>query len=278
MIYLREFKPSGRKVDHPNLYPYNTLSGKFYESLEFESITILYGSNGSGKSTVLNILANMLQLEGVEEYHYGQMYIDRFIEESSIQMAYNEYGYPVKIPEDSRYIKSEDMLYEIKKIQQEEALENGYLYEAYKRGIDVDELRDELYGMYGLTPKGKRIFDALAFQQEKYSNGETSLQLFIEFLQPYGLYLLDEPEVSLSLDSQIRLSKLINDMVRFFNCQFIIATHSPIMLAQLNSKIYDFDKTPIKSASWYELKDVQFMYDFFMKNSNKFESQKSKHE
>ena len=67
-------------------------------------------------------------------------------------------------------------------------------------------------------------------------------------------------------------------MVRFFNCQFIIATHSPIMLAQLNSKIYDFDKTPIKSASWYELKDVQFMYDFFMKHSNKFESQKSKHE
>lgn len=122
MIYIREFKPSERKVNHPNLYPYNVLSGKFSEPLEFEPITILYGSNGSGKSTVLNILANMLQLEGAEEYHYGQMYIDRFSEESSVQMAYSKYGYPCKIPENSRYIKSEDMLYEIKKFSRKKPL------------------------------------------------------------------------------------------------------------------------------------------------------------
>lgn len=271
MIYIREFKPSERKVNHPNLYPYNVLSGKFSEPLEFEPITILYGSNGSGKSTVLNILANMLQLEGAEEYHYGQMYIERFIEESSVQMAYSEYGYPCKIPENSRYIKSEDMLYEIKKIQQEEALENGYLYEAYKKGMDVEALRDELYGMHGLTPKGRRIFDALAFQQEKYSNGETSLQLFEEFLQPDGLYLLDEPEVSLSLQSQAKLSDMLNQMTRFFNCQFIIATHSPIMLAQLNGKIYDFDKSAVRRANWYGLENVKFMYRFFMKYKSVFD-------
>ncbi len=75
----------------------------------------LYGNNGSGKSTVLNILANMLGIKGAEQYRWGQMYIDRFIEESSLQMACDERGYPHCVSENSRYIKSEDMLYEIKK-------------------------------------------------------------------------------------------------------------------------------------------------------------------
>lgn len=137
--------------------------------------------------------------------------------------------------------------------------------------MDVEALRDELYGMHGLTPKGRRIFDALAFQQEKYSNGETSLQLFEEFLQPDGLYLLDEPEVSLSLQSQAKLSDMLNQMTRFFNCQFIIATHSPIMLAQLNGKIYDFDKSSVRRANWYELENVKYMYRFFMKYKSAFD-------
>lgn len=267
MIYLREFEPSDRKVDHPNLYPYNTLSGKFSESLEFSEITVLYGNNGSGKSTVLNILANMLGIKGAEQYRWGQMYIDRFIEESSLQMACDERGYPHCVPENSRYIKSEDMLYEIKKIQQEDALKNGYLYEAHKDGENVEVLREELSNTF----KGKLLISAMQFRQEKYSNGETSLQLFKDFLKPDGIYLLDEPEVSLSLQSQFEVSDMINEMARFFNCQFIIATHSPIILSQLRGIIYDFDQPKARTAKWYELENVRFMYDFFMKYRDKFE-------
>jgi predicted ATPase len=252
------------------LYPYNVLSGKFNEPLEFSEVTILYGNNGSGKSTILNILASMLEINGAEQYRWGQRYINRFIEESSLKMAYNEKGYQYKVPENSRYIKSEDLLYEIKKIQQEEALQNGYLYEAYKEGKDVDELREELFDSYGLTPKGKKLFGALQFQQEKYSNGETSLQLFEEFLQPDGIYLLDEPEVSLSLQSQLKVANLINELTRFFHCQFIIATHSPLILSTLRGTIYDFDQPKVRTANWFELGNVKFMYDFFMKHSDKF--------
>lgn len=227
MIYLREFNPSDRKVNHPNLYPYNVLSGKFSEPLEFSEITVLYGNNGSGKSTVLNILANMLKIQGAERY---KMYTDRFIKESSLQMAYDERGYQRRVPENSRYIKSEDILYEIKKIETE-----------------------------------------MKFNQEKYSNGETSMQIFKDYLETDSIYLLDEPEVSLSLQGQIKLSEMINEMTRFFNCQFIIATHSPLMLCLLNGQIYNLDLPKVKTMNWYELENVRFMYDFFMKYRDKFE-------
>lgn len=274
MIYLREFAPSDKKVDHPNLYPYNTLSGKFIEPLEFSEVTVLYGNNGCGKSSLLNIIALKLGIKGVEEYKYGQVFIDRFAEESSFSMAYNDSGYTLKVPKNSRYIKSEDMLYEIKKIQQEKALHTGYIYEAERSGADIETLRDVLFddeSMDRLTFKGKLLFDKLQFRQEKYSNGETSLQLFKDFLQPDALYLLDEPEVSLSLQNQVALADMINHLTRFFNCQFIIATHSTLMLSKFNGIIYDFDHTIVKRANWFELGNVRYMYDFFMKHKDKFE-------
>ena len=274
MIYLREYTPSEQKVNHPNLYPYNTLSGKFAEPLEFSEITIFYGENGCGKSTLLNLIALKLGIEGSEKYCYGQMFLDRFNEESSYSMAYNEKGVQHIVPKNSRYIKSEDLLYEIKKIQQEQALHMGYVYEAAHSGADADKLRRRLFQdeqMKWLTFEGKRLFDTLKFRQEKYSNGETSLQIFEDFLQPDAIYLLDEPEVSLSLQSQLKLSDMINEMVRFFNCQFIIATHSPLMLSQLRGVIYDFDHSTVRRAKWFELGNVKFMYEFFKKHKSKFE-------
>lgn len=274
MIYLREYMPSEQKVNHPNLYPYNIMSGKFTEPLEFSEVTIFYGENGCGKSTLLNLIALKLEIKGAEEYRYGRMFIDRFNEESSYTMAYNEKGIQYIVPENSRYIKSEDLLYEIKKIQQEKALRMGYVYEAAHSGADTKALRAKLFqddSMNFLTFDGKLLFDKLQFQQEKYSNGETSLQIFEDFLQPDAIYLLDEPEVSLSMQSQLKLAEIINNMARFFNCQFIIATHSPLMLSKFNGIIYDFDHPTIRQAKWYELGNVRFMYDFFMNNKDKFE-------
>lgn len=57
----------------------------------------------------------------------------------------------------------------------------------------------------------------------------------------YALYLLDEPEVSLSPENQLLLAEKINQMTRFWGCQFIISTHSPFMLGTLRAKIYNLD-------------------------------------
>ena len=66
MIYLSSFKLSERKVNNPNIYPYNVFRDKYIEPFVFIPITVFYGNNGSGKSTLLNIIANCLQLKGKE--------------------------------------------------------------------------------------------------------------------------------------------------------------------------------------------------------------------
>lgn len=63
MIYLSSFRLSKRKVNNPNIYPYNVFRDKYIEPFVFIPITVFYGNNGSGKSTLLNIIANCLQLK-----------------------------------------------------------------------------------------------------------------------------------------------------------------------------------------------------------------------
>lgn len=75
----------------------------------------------------------------------------------------------------------------------------------------------------------------MKFAQEKYSNGETTMQILDDYLEMDALYLLDEPEVSLSPANQILLAEKINQMARLLKCQFIISTHSPFMLGTLNN-------------------------------------------
>ena len=110
----------------------------------------------------------------------------------------------------------------------------------------------------------------IEFAQEKYSNGETSLQYFDEYLKPDALYLLDEPEVSLSPANQVLLAQEINKMARFLRCQFIIATHSPFMLGTLNAKIYNIDTKDYAVAKWSELENVRYFYNFFKEHEKEF--------
>lgn len=97
------------------------------------------------------------------------------------------------------------------------------------------------------------------------------MQFFEEYLLPGQLYLLDEPETSLSPANQIRMAEQINELARYFDCQFIIATHSPFVLGTLHTKIYNLDAKPLQTAEWFELDNVQFFYRFFNKHKQLFE-------
>lgn len=236
----------------------------------FAPITVLYGNNASGKSTMLNIIANKLQLEG-QEYatnnKYGKvLYFTKFIEECGYTLGDDEYGRPIAgLPLKSRYIKSEDILYEIKKIQQEQVLGEGYLYEHVRRGMPKERMDD-----MKKSEKMSRQMEYLKYAQEKYSNGETTLQMLDDYLEPDALYLLDEPEVSLSPANQTALAEKLNKMARFLGCQFIISTHSPFMLGTLNAKIYNLDSKEMEEAKWTELENVRYFYDFFEKHRAEF--------
>ncbi|SMC34349.1 Predicted ATPase [Oscillospiraceae bacterium] len=271
MIYLTSFTLSDHKNSCPNIYPYNVFRGREGKTFFFGGITVLYGDNGSGKSTILNLISNKLGIKGSEyatPNTYGNVdYMGRFIGECSFGMGEDEFGRTLRrIPDVSRYIKSEDILYEIKKIWQKGVLGDGMLYDLVADGMD----RKKAEGLVGSTD-GWKLLEDKAFRQEKYSNGETSVQYFDEMLKPGGLYLLDEPEVSLSPSNQVYLSKKINEMVRFFDCQFIIATHSPFMLGELDSKIYDLDSRGYSEARWTDLENVRYFFRFFDKHKDEFE-------
>lgn len=96
------------------------------------------------------------------------------------------------------------------------------------------------------------------------------LNIFLEKIGENGLYILDEPENSLSPQRQIELSKFIEDASRFFGCQFIISTHSPFMLAMKGAKIYDLDEDPVRVKKWTELENVRNYYDFFKEHEKEF--------
>ncbi len=178
----------------------------------------------------------------------------------------DENGYEWRnLPVNSRYIKSEDILYEIKKVQQRQILGDGMKYDLVQSRFSIERATEFLQSGAGWQQQ-----EFIEFAQEKYSNGETSLQYLEEYLAPDALYLLDEPEVSLSPQNQVKLAQEINQMARFLNCQFIIATHSPFMLGTLNAKIYNLDVTDYDVQEWNELENVRYFYEFFKKRENEF--------
>lgn len=102
------------------------------------------------------------------------------------------------------------------------------------------------------------------------SNGETALDFWQREIEEDSLYIIDEPENSLSAENQLKLKTFIEESARFYNCQFIIATHSPFLLALKDAKIYDLDSVPVKDKKWTELDNVRVYNDFFKEHSDEF--------
>lgn len=105
----------------------------------------------------------------------------------------------------------------------------------------------------------------------EHSNGESAFLYFSEKIKDNGLYLLDEPENSLSPQRQKELVKFLEDSARFFGCQFIISTHSPFVLSIKNAKIYDMDEEPVDVKKWTELPSVRAYYEFFKEHEGEFD-------
>ena len=264
MIFINTFKLSNKTVSNPNIYPYNVFANKNEKCLAFDKITIFYGNNACGKSSLLNIMANKLGLVGREKQK--EPYFESFVKECTLGFGENEMGQVQQnIPANSRYIKSEDIMYEIKKIQQEAILRQGYIYDHAKKGYNKDQLE-----ILNHSKKMDQQIERMKFGQEKYSNGEMSLQIFDDLLQTDSLYMLDEPEVSLSPQNQVLLAQKINFGTRFLNNQYIIATHSPFMLGTLNAKIYNLDSKDVDVCRWSELENVKYFYDFFQNRRDEF--------
>lgn len=121
------------------------------------------------------------------------------------------------------------------------------------------------------STQSKYIRKNLPDNVREHSNGESAFIYFTDKIKENSLYLLDEPENSLSPQKQQELLRFLEDSARFFGCQFIIATHSPFLLSMRGAKIYDMDEEVADIKKWTELENVRAYYEFFKKHENEFE-------
>jgi len=105
--------------------------------------------------------------------------------------------------------------------------------------------------------------------RREYSNGESAYIYFTEAIGERGLYLLDEPENSLSPNLQLDLVEFLSASATC-GAQLVISTHSPLLLNLKGARIYDLDHSPIRLRPWYELENVRLLFDFFHHHQDLF--------
>lgn len=288
MIYLSDFHFPDRELEYDitmgqkrtcydTVYPFLILSEHGLKRLEFEPITILYGGNGCGKTTAMNVIAQKLELTRDTLYNCSNFFED--------YLKVCHYYTSADIPKGSRIITSDDVFDFMLNLR---SMNNGINQKREELLADYLDLKYTPFQIKSLEDyeKLKKVNMAKSNSQSNYirknvmdnirehSNGESAFLYFTEKIQENGLYLLDEPENSLSPERQQELLQFIEDSARFFGCQFIIATHSPFLLSMRGAKIYDMDEEYVDVKHWSELHNVRIYYDFFKKHEHEFEPEK----
>ena len=100
--------------------------------------------------------------------------------------------------------------------------------------------------------------------------GVGSSAYLVQKIREGALYLLDEPENSLSPQRQMELAQFLQESARFYNCQFVLSTHSPFLLAIPGARVYDLDSDPVRPRPWTELENVRAYHDFFKEHEEEF--------
>lgn len=262
-----------KRTCYDSFYPFQVLPRHGLRRLDFEPVTILYGGNGSGKTTALNVIAETLGLKRDALFNRSNFF------EDYTRMCSFETACP--LPEKGRVITSDDVFDFMLNLR---SLNDGI---SRKREDLFDEFLEMKYSKFQMKSMEdyetlKKVVAARSKTQSKYvranlmdnvrehSNGESAFLYFSEKIEENGLYLLDEPENSLSPERQQELARFLEDSARFFGCQFIIATHSPFLLALKGAKIYDMDAEPVDVKRWTELANVREYYNFFKKHDGEF--------
>ena len=124
-------------------------------------------------------------------------------------------------------------------------------YEDLKKFVDAHRRTQSRY-----------VRERLAANIPERSNGESALAFFVDAIKENALYLLDEPENSLSAERQQELVGFIEDSARFYGCQFIIASHSPILLGIPNAHILSFDDGRIHQCAYEETESYKITKAF----------------
>src|SRR5438034_2210867 len=252
-------KSISRRGAEEGSFPFTVPVIRTPDHLSLETpVTFFVGENGSGKSTLLEGIAAAARLPTI-----GSADLQR----DGTLAAQRRLGKALRLAWARRatrgfFLRAEDFFGFTKRVaqqrvelqQQAAEIEKQYAAEGrspYAMGLAQGPMRASLADMerrYGID------LDA-------NSHGQSFLKLFQSRFVPGGLYLLDEPEAPLSPQSQLALLAMLSDMVTQ-DAQFIVATHSPILLAFPHARIYSFDHAPLRAVGYEELDHVALTRDF----------------
>ena len=272
MIFVRDLQ----MTCYSTVYPFKIFDDDRID-LTFEPITIFYGSNGSGKSTLLNVIAEKTRVRRNAPFNSSAFFSD-YVERCSMQTR--------GIPMESRIMTSDDVfdyILDVRNInrgvdnKRNEFIDEYIGYKADKdhpfllKSLDeFDEWKKAHRIRSGKQSASSYVRENMNNNIDMHSNGENAMMYFIDTIQNNALYLLDEPENSLSVEYQLKLKEFLEDSARHFNCQLIITTHSPVLLSMKGAKVYDLDSSPIQPKKWTELDNVRRYFDFFEEHREEF--------
>ena len=287
MMYLDSFifPDDDRETDYlmgekrtcfSSFYPFKILSRRRFERIDFEPVTILYGGNGTGKSTALHVIAEKAGLEREAPYNRTSFF-EAYVSMCRMETRQN-------IPSGSCIITSDDVFDHMLSVRElnegidrrredvfEEYWENKHACFQLNSMEDYDQLKKIVRARK--RTQSRYVKEELGMNVRTFSNGESAFRYFTNKITEDRLYLLDEPENSLSPERQMELCQFISDSARFMGCQFVISTHSPFLLAMKGAKIYDLDSDPVDVKRWTELKNVRTYYEFFRRHHASFETE-----
>ena len=212
-------------------YPFNLPCVRSWELLELhEKVTFFVGENGSGKSTLVEAIAIAAGFNaegGTRNFSFSTVHAHSSLDEHLVMVR------GTKRPRDGFFLRAESFFNVATNIDDMEAAQPG------------------LVGSYG----GKSL--------HTQSHGESFMALIANRFWGQGFYVLDEPEAALSPQRQLAFLKRLHTLVRD-GSQFIIATHSPLLLAYPDAWIYDMTAEGPKRTAWDDLEHVRLTRDFLM--------------
>ena len=271
------FKRKSLSTYHATEYPFVLFRDRNLTDFVFEDITVFYGNNGSGKSTILNVMAEALKIDRSTPYNRSD-YFDDYVELC-------RYDLEKPLTGASGIITSDDVFERVLEIRRiNEGVDHKkanaiteYINERSStepnrlQGLDDYERWNKAFNARKKSTTLSQHLRANVMRNlQERSNGESALSFFVDSITDGALYLLDEPENSLSPTRQMELTEYIENAARFFHCQFVISTHSPFLLSLRGAKIYDLDSDPVDVRRWTELENVRTYYDFFKKHEREF--------
>lgn len=230
-MYLKEVTVLHETFPSRAAYPFSIPSLRNTTKLNLDApVTFFVGENGSGKSTLLEAIAWQC------DFHTAGGGINNAYEAENADAAFGPYIRLSWLPKvrNGFFLRAESF-FDFANYLDREAREQP-------------EYRSQIYASYG----GKSLHEQ--------SHGESFLSLFRNRFGKQAVYLLDEPEAALSPARQLNLLSILHGMRK--NAQFIIATHSPILLGFPEARIYSFDEAPISEIAYENTQHYQLTRRF----------------